>query len=178
VAVADCWLSCLGPLVLLLLNTFKITWLFNLSVLSVPDQDYSRNAILFVLKVMDCNQPILPSLASDRPYYCSFYMYAVVEVHVVIVCGLSWVEANQCKVYCCLYIYCRWRSNCQEEDLIPLTDITPPHCCTRLKDIESHLYMSCPFLCAMFKVEREVVVYFVDISGIFYHHRFKLSFQK
>jgi hypothetical protein len=35
------WLFCLGPLVLLL----PIIWLSGLSILSVPDEGYSRNAL-------------------------------------------------------------------------------------------------------------------------------------
>ena len=39
------WLSCLGPLVVLLPSTFKIIWLFSLSILSVPDEGYCRNML-------------------------------------------------------------------------------------------------------------------------------------
>ena len=40
-----CWLSCLDHLVLLLPKLFKIIWFFNLSILSVLDEGYSRNAL-------------------------------------------------------------------------------------------------------------------------------------
>jgi hypothetical protein len=40
------WLSCLGPSILLLPNTLFniIIWPSNLSILSLPDEGYSRNA--------------------------------------------------------------------------------------------------------------------------------------
>jgi len=38
------WLSYLDPFNLLLQNTSKIIWLSNLSILSVCDEGYSRNA--------------------------------------------------------------------------------------------------------------------------------------
>jgi hypothetical protein len=41
--ISQFWLSCLGPLVLLL-PKFQIIWLFNLSILSVPNEGSSRNA--------------------------------------------------------------------------------------------------------------------------------------
>jgi hypothetical protein len=42
-ALSRFWLSGLSPLVLLLPKRL-ITWLSNLSILSVPDEGYSRNA--------------------------------------------------------------------------------------------------------------------------------------
>ena len=49
------WLSCLGPLVLLLPKV-KIIWLSNISILSVPDESYPRNVScalnLYLMKVI------------------------------------------------------------------------------------------------------------------------------
>ena len=41
--LAEFWVFCKGPLVLLL-PKHLIIWVSNLSILSVPDEDYSRNA--------------------------------------------------------------------------------------------------------------------------------------
>ena len=43
------WRSCLGSLVVLLLKTFSVIWLSNLSILSLSDECYSWNYIVTII---------------------------------------------------------------------------------------------------------------------------------
>jgi hypothetical protein len=76
-------LSCLGPLVLLLLKLY-IIWLSNLSMLSVPDEGYSRNAMC--------------------PIYCiftfSYYVKVIIDFTIPLGFVYSWCIILHQFFYC------------------------------------------------------------------------------
>jgi len=69
-----------------------------------------------------------------------------------------------------LFIYYSWRSSYQEwRDGIPLTGLTPPHCCVCLKPISGFPTSHVMVFFVFSKLRWEGIVRFVDIGGINYH---------
>ena len=75
----------------------------------------------------------------------------------------------------CLYMYCCWRSSrhLEERAWIPLTGVIPPlfYVCSKPEPA-----FPTPYVVASLFVVREVIVCFVDISGMFDHHCLKFLF--
>jgi hypothetical protein len=106
------------------------------------------------------------------PFYCTVHVFATIHFWDNILS--FWVESNMCRFSIdCSFMYCRWRSNYQEEVVvIPITGVTPPRFCSCLK--LGHGFPTSNLM-IFFIFRWEVIARFVNHSGIFKTQQIKTN---